>query len=1033
MPRKALPPVAVAPVDALRPPPPPSPIVQTLRKDWRWAAISQFIATFSDAFGLLDWDIEVLEKDFDGDETALIPTLVAKLLFALTYNRQINSENAFEQLRKQYLKRAPETTLLGTVEEPVEWAALGLSQKVGILHQLCEWQMDDPARFRGLLKTEDDAVSWRIEPVGWDKSGNIYWLFDDNRLWIQRTPPLPPAPPKKSSLKAKRALKRARNNINNTSKSNSKFKAKPAPKPKPKTKPSTSTPRPKGPPVKREPTPPPEEISGSRRRAPVAFYGNPTPTALALKRGAVFPPASGGTPTNGRATRSSARISGVNGNSTDQSTAIGATPSKTAKKTQLPLGTRVSRRLRNVDDEWQQVPDEWLDGAKEDHADTEDASDGEKEEEGDDDESELSDLTDEEEHAAEVEAVKARESQENGQPKKNRRKAVKEEVEEKVEEVADADSPLSELPEPDPEPIVEQDDEEDEYNPDEDVEQDDAMDVDETEPKQEEEEDDAEEDGEEEEDIIKAAIKEANNLPEGFIEWETVCVTLYDWRTFPEQFAKSKHPDEKALYKLLHDQVGPTIIEQLTEKEKERLKQEAFLNRKRSSRIATKELEKEEAVRREQAQREMEERMERTRKEEMRKAKEEAEALAREKAREDRLKEREERAQAREEAALRKAEEEQKAKEKEERRREKRKRRREGEIVSDDSEDESSQAPSRRSRTMTPSHMGETTNQKSKVGAGKAVAGNRWELGCEVCGMHGWNIDGDKDLVSCDECGKWQHVECLDRLDRSQGRVRRNWSKVDFTCKECQQRAANKRLRIESLTHANSRPIPVIPSPLAPRPTPPHPYPHPRPHSAHQQQQSPPYPILPGSAPGPQPLLNPSRPPPPPLQAGQYYLPYPPESRSPAQPAGYAVYYPPGDPRHDTTAPQPHHQHQPHQERRISGQGNNRRASAEGYAPSPTGVTPGYASPHVQAHAYPTAPQYSSLAPSPSSGAAYPPTAYSHPQIQTQAPRPIQVHQAHLMPSHLPTTARYPHQPQMQAGAVGHVPPDPRLQDTRQQ
>lgn len=258
-------------------------------------------------------------------------------------------------------------------------------------------------------------------------------------------------------------------------------------------------------------------------------------------------------------------------------------------------------------------------------------------------------------------------------------------------------------------------------------------------------------------------------------------------------------------------------------------------------------------------------------------------------------------------------------------------------------------------------------------------------------------------------------------------------TRCSMQCKECQQRAANKRLRIESLTHANSRPIPVIPSPLAPRPTPPHPYPHPRPHSAHQQQQSPPYPILPGSAPGPQPLLNPSRPPPPPLQAGQYYLPYPPESRSPAQPAGYAVYYPPGDPRHDTTAPQPHHQHQPHQERRISGQGNNRRASAEGYAPSPTGVTPGYASPHVQAHAYPTAPQYPSLAPSPSSGAAYPPTAYSHPQIQTQAPRPIQVHQAHLMPSHLPTTARYPHQPQMQAGAVGHVPPDPRLQDTRQQ
>lgn len=41
---------------------------------------------------------------------------------------------------------------------------------------------------------------------------------------------------------------------------------------------------------------------------------------------------------------------------------------------------------------------------------------------------------------------------------------------------------------------------------------------------------------------------------------------------------------------------------------------------------------------------------------------------------------------------------------------------------------------------MTPNHMGENVNRKSRVGAGKAVAGNRWELACEVCGMHGWNI-----------------------------------------------------------------------------------------------------------------------------------------------------------------------------------------------------------------------------------------------------------------------------------------------------
>jgi hypothetical protein len=34
-------------------------------------------------------DRQELEADLDGDETHVLPTLLAKLLFALTYNRQI--------------------------------------------------------------------------------------------------------------------------------------------------------------------------------------------------------------------------------------------------------------------------------------------------------------------------------------------------------------------------------------------------------------------------------------------------------------------------------------------------------------------------------------------------------------------------------------------------------------------------------------------------------------------------------------------------------------------------------------------------------------------------------------------------------------------------------------------------------------------------------------------------------------------------------------------------------------------------------
>lgn len=58
------------------------------------------------------------------------------------------------------------------------WETLGLDQKVQILWQLCEWQLSEPARFRSLLTSESDAPSWRVDPIGWDKTGNTYFLFD---------------------------------------------------------------------------------------------------------------------------------------------------------------------------------------------------------------------------------------------------------------------------------------------------------------------------------------------------------------------------------------------------------------------------------------------------------------------------------------------------------------------------------------------------------------------------------------------------------------------------------------------------------------------------------------------------------------------------------------------------------------------------------------------------------------------------------------------------------------------------------------
>jgi hypothetical protein len=55
----------------------------------------------------------------------------------------------------------------------------------------------------------------------------------------------------------------------------------------------------------------------------------------------------------------------------------------------------------------------------------------------------------------------------------------------------------------------------------------------------------------------------STRLPIVQADGNQVSITLYDWRTFPQQFAKSRDPDEKTLFRTLTEVVGPTVIEAL--------------------------------------------------------------------------------------------------------------------------------------------------------------------------------------------------------------------------------------------------------------------------------------------------------------------------------------------------------------------------------------------------------------------------------------------------------------------------------------
>jgi hypothetical protein len=62
------------------------------------------------------------------------------------------------------------------------------------------------------MPEEDDHLTWRMDPIGWDKEDRSYYVLDDNRMY-RRTdarppPPLPVATPKpKPKAKSKKAVK----------------------------------------------------------------------------------------------------------------------------------------------------------------------------------------------------------------------------------------------------------------------------------------------------------------------------------------------------------------------------------------------------------------------------------------------------------------------------------------------------------------------------------------------------------------------------------------------------------------------------------------------------------------------------------------------------------------------------------------------------------------------------------------------------------------------------------------------------------
>ena len=135
---------------------------------------------------------------------------------------------------------------------------------------------------------------------------------------------------------------------------------------------------------------------------------------------------------------------------------------------------------------------------------------------------------------------------------------------------------------------------------------------------------------------------------EPWFEFETICITRHEWQAFVDRFAKSKHPDERNMYNYISKEILPPILEVIHAEEKRLAIEAALSNRKRSSRIALRDSEREQREREEAELREQKARAAAAVQAERERVMREAVEQQTQKSREDRLRERSERLLARE-------------------------------------------------------------------------------------------------------------------------------------------------------------------------------------------------------------------------------------------------------------------------------------------------------------------------------------------------------------------------------------------------